>query len=545
MADEELFDDLDEFGDLSETPDFDLGEEPLPDLGGPDDEGGVSRTFKIVGGIIALSVIVIVVLLVLFAFNSGNKLTSNEKTSTAVVKTNVAIEIQYNATLTALAMIEQATQTAVRNFELTGTAQEFLAQTQRAIDATNAAQTSTAEFIANQTLAAAQTATQAQVNQDMTATALANSLKGRVFGKDGTAFEGATLKLYRDNGDGIFTPADLTPVPGAETASAAGSAGGGATVAGSIAYGQTVQGTLSMGQKVAWAFTGSANDSVTIDAIASDPVQMDMFLELLGPNGNVLIGDDDSGDESNARISSYRLPASGQYTIRVSSVAGAGDYSVMLSLGLGVPQASESPAAPAGPGATETPGGSTGYLPGMQGKPLAVAVAQQSPTPEISRDELISVITTATNGTFDFGSLEPGVYWLELDYDSLPPDLKVLVPAGAPLVIKVTVPVQGEVNFEVGGAGPTPVPTSPPGLSAIDMTATEVARRTGAPVLVTLTATSEVTGTITPGATMPGTGFFSDIGSGGSGTGGLTVLGIAAAGLVAVLFIARRLRTSV
>ena len=540
MADEELFDDLDEFGDLSETPDFDLGEEPLPDLGGPEEEGGVSRTFKIVGGIIALGVIAIVVLLVLFAFNRGNKLTSNEKTSTAVVKTNVAIENQYNATLTALAMIEQATQTAVRNFEMTGTAQEFLAQTQRAIDATNAAQTATAEFIANQTQAAAQTATQAQVNEGLTATAQANTLKGRVFGKDGTAFVGATLKLYRDDGDGVFSPADLTPTPGAGAAGAEG----GATAAGSVNYGETIQGTLSTGQKVAWTFTGSANDVVTIDAIASDPVQMDMFLELLGPNGNVLIGDDDSGDESNARISSYRLPTSGEYTIRVSSVAGAGDYSLMLSLGLSVPGAGGSPTAPAEPGATPTTGGSTGYHPGMTGKPLAVAFAQQNPTPQVSPDELISVITTATNGTFDFGSLEPGVYWLELDYNTLPPDLKALVPAGSPLVIKVTVPVQGEINFEVGGALPTPVPTSPPGLSSIDQTATEVARRTSVPAIVTLTATLEVTGTITPAATMPGTGFFEDIGSGGSGTGGLTVLAIAAAGLIAVLFIARRLRTS-
>jgi hypothetical protein len=541
MGDEELFDDLEEFGDLSETPDFDLGEEPLPDLGGPEDEGGVSRTFKIVGGIIALSVLVIVVLLVIFAFFSGNRLTSNEKTSTAVVKTNVAIENQYNATLTALAMIEQATQTAVHNFELTGTAQEFLAQTQRAIEATNAAQTATAEFIANQTLSAAQTATQAQINQDLTATALANTLKGRVFSKDGTAFVGATLKLYRDNGDGVFSPADLTPTPGAGAASGAG---GGATAAGSINYGQTVAGALGVGEKVAWTFTGSANDVVTIDAIASDPVQMDTFLELLGPNGNVLIGDDDSGEESNARISNYRLPTDGQYTIRVSSVAGAGDYQLMLSLGLGVPQAGETPEAPAEPGATATTGGSTGYRPGMGGKPLAAEFAQQNPTPEISPDELINVITTATNGTFDFGSLEPGVYWLELDYDTLPPDLKALVPPGAPLVIKVTVPTQGEVNFEVGGAGPTAVPTSPPGLSPIDMTATEVARRTGVPGIVTLTATSEVTGTIAAAATMPGTGFFSDIGGGGSGTGGLTVLAIAAAGLIAVLFIARRLRTS-
>jgi hypothetical protein len=73
-------------------------------------------------------------------------------------------------------------------------------------------------------------------------------------------------------------------------------------------------------------------------------------------------------------------------------------------------------------------------------------------------------------------------------------------------------------------------------------------QRTGTPgQIVTLTPTPEVEGTIVPGATMPGTGIFSDIGDKGgdmSGTSGLTVLAIAAAGLIAVVFIARKLRTS-
>ena len=59
---------------------------------------------------------------------------------------------------------------------------------------------------------------------------------------------------------------------------------------------------------------------------------------------------------------------------------------------------------------------------------------------------------------------------------------------------------------------------------------------------MTLTPTSELEGTLATQA-MPETGFFSDINEGG-GTSGLTVLAIAGAGLIAVVFIARKLRTS-
>ena len=538
MADDELFEDLEDFGDLEETPDFGLAEEDLslPEFGGPE-EGGVSRTFKIVGAIMALAVLAIVVLLILFAFQGGDKLTANEKTSTAVVKTNVAVEQQYNATLTALALIEQASQTAVHNAELTATAEELIAQTQHAIEATNAAQTATAEFAANQTLAAAQTATQRAVDESLTATAEANRLVGRVIDQQGNIFGGATLKLYRDDGDGVFNPADLTPTPSAPSSS---ETEGGSAAAQPIRYGEIGQGTLSAGQTVEWVFTGAANDVVTIDAIASDPVQMDMFLELAGAGSGVLTGDDDSGEESNAKIANYKLPADGQYTIRVKTVAGAGDYILMLSLGLAVPSAAP----------TETPasGGSTYHRPGA-GIVLAhaeVPVQQAQGTPLPSGDELMQVIMTATDGKFDFGVLEPGVYWVQLDYATLPPDLQALVPEGTPLVIKVTVPTTGAVTFEIGGPvvpTDTPVPT---GLSPIELTGTARAlSQTPLPV-TTGTPPQIVTITSSPEA-LPTTGFFSDIGgdAGGlGGTSGLTVLAIAAAGLVAVVFIARKLRTS-
>lgn len=538
MADDELFENLGDFSDLDDTPDFDMGgEEELPFADTGEEGGGISRTFKIVFGLMTIAVVAIVVLLLLFALSSGDKLTANEETSTAVVATNIAMQDSFNATLTALAIMDAATQTAVANREMTATQAEFLRQTQVAIDATNAAGTATAQGFIQQTLDAQQTATQEAVNATMTAQWEANKLFGQVLDPEGTALEGVTLHLYRDDGDGQFNPAvDLaapTPAPsGGETGGGGGAEAGGEGQA--IAYGDSVQGTLGALESALWSFTGGANDVVTIDAIASDPVQMDMFVELLGPDGSVLTGDDDSGDASNAQIANYTLRQAGEYTIRVSSVSGPGDYTLTLVKETG----------------SSTRRNSGIVLASVRNGPQPVRLAQGG-TPIPTGDELVDTILTATEGKFDFGSLEPGIYWIQLDYNSLPESLKALVPAGQPLVIKATVPTGGEVTFEIGA--PTPVPTEPPGtptLSPIEMTASARPQPTagspepttsGVPPLVTLTTTPEAP------AFIPTTGFFSDIGdsAGGiEGSSGLTVLAIAAVGLVAVVFIARKLRTS-
>ncbi|MEB2288309.1 MAG: hypothetical protein OZ934_09375 [Anaerolineae bacterium] len=520
MADDELFENLDDFGDLDEEPSFGLVEDEFPlDLMEPEPEG-LSRTFKIVGALMALAVLAIIVLLVYFALGDQDKLSPNEKTSTAVAQLNQTIEAEYNATLTALAAIEAATQTAVYNAELTATAEFFVRQTEQAIAATDAALTATAEFAANQALAAAQTATQDALNQNLTATAEANRLVGIVLDEQGTIFGNVTLRLYRDDGDGVFTPADRTPAPPQAPAGATG-----------LVYNEPVEGTLETGQTVTWPFDGAAGDVVTVEAVAVVE-GLDLFAELVGPDGVLLAGDDDSGEGTNPRIASVALPASGQYTVRVSSVAGAGGYTLTVTSEASSTAHSAQPAS------------------GI----VLVQAGGVTPTPEISVDELIAVITTATDGTFDFGSLEPGDYWLELDYDSLPPALKALVPAGEPLVIKVTVPVAGEVTFTIGAPPPTvtPTPTATPteaALSPFERTATafagQIASLTAAAITPSLTSETAVP-TETPAA-LPTTGFFSDIGDQAGaigGTSGLTLLAIAAAGLVAVVFIARKLRTA-
>lgn len=101
-----------------------------------------------------------------------------------------------------------------------------------------------------------------------------------------------------------------------------------------IEYGQKVRATLPTGSEALWEFAGTAGDIVLLAAVAGDPVQMDMFLELFGPNAEQLTSDDDSGGEGDAAIMGFSLPVDGYYTIRVTSIAGGGDYTISLSKGL-------------------------------------------------------------------------------------------------------------------------------------------------------------------------------------------------------------------
>jgi hypothetical protein len=281
-------------------------------------------------------------LAVILTSGGGAGLESNEKTSTSVVRTNVAIENQYNATVTSLAMIDLASQTAVRNDEMTATAEAFAAQTQSAIEVTYAGKTATAEFSANQTLSAAQTATQEAIQSNQTQVALAFSLRGRLIDQGGRSLGSVGIRLYRDNGDGNFAP--------------------------------------------------------------------------------------------------------------------------------------------------------------------------------FSQDEFITLIGTAPDGTFDFGALEPGLYWLEVDYFSLPDDLRHVLSPNEAIVVRVSVPTGGQVEFEIAAlplATPTflspfdltatvqtewmtpnvtsPAIITPTSLSPLDLTATSRAEWTPtatSPAIVTLTSTS-------------------------------------------------------
>lgn len=78
-----------------------------------------------------------------------------------------------------------------------------------------------------------------------------------------------------------------------------------------------------------WTFNGTAGQTVTIEGNAAGGDATDPRLNLLGPDGTLLTGDDDSGQDANALISSFTLPATGQYTIQIDAWQ-IGRYEIVL-----------------------------------------------------------------------------------------------------------------------------------------------------------------------------------------------------------------------
>ena len=570
------FEDLGDLSELDEMPPFEE-DLTLPEF---DDEpgGGVSRTFKIIGALMVLLVVGIVGVLVWWALQGDDGPSPNERTSTAIVAMNATTFADatltreaYEATLEANEIARVASQEAIATFEFyqTQTQDAAIAQQTQTQDAIIAAETATQEaivaaetatqeaVIAQQTQAALddaatatafarldateaaiartqaadianRTATAAVEGANRTATAIAaRSFRGLVIDETGNIFGGVTLRLYRDDGDGLFNPGeDTAPVsnPGARTPEP------GAPQA--LRYGDSVEESLQRETADLWRFEGRAGDVVTIEANAGNPASMDMYLVLLGPDERALVEDDDSGPELDALINGFELPEDGAYTIQVSSVSGPGPYTLRLT--------GELVAAPDG----EAQGQGQSALPRVSGQSgiMLAQLGAPSPTPSPGGDTFITFTQTDLEGMFEFEDLDPGIYWLVIDYDTLPDSIKALIPPTEELVIMVNVPVTGQVTFTVG-VPPTATPDD-----SIFQTQTALAP----------TATREVAESPTPDltleavvgpdmtATLEQYGLLSDFGtsSGLEGGSGLTVLAIAAAGLIAMVFIARRLRTA-
>ncbi len=84
---------------------------------------------------------------------------------------------------------------------------------------------------------------------------------------------------------------------------------------GTITYGQVVTGEITQdAPEVRYTFTGAAGDVIVIRMNATQS-GLDSYLELLGPDGQSLQTNDDSGGNLNSLIGPFRLPASGTYTV--------------------------------------------------------------------------------------------------------------------------------------------------------------------------------------------------------------------------------------
>jgi len=550
------FEDLDDLSELDEIPPFEE-DLTLPGFEEPGGGGGVSRTFKIIGAFMVLAVIGVVGVLVYVLLQGDDEISSFDQTATSIAQTNAAVQVAANNTSTAVIEAVQATGVAIQTMDAlsTRTADALAIQRQQTAtqEALNAVASQTAAAQASQTAAAQE----ALDNATPTQYAVEHQISGQLMGKDSQpAQAGIPIFLYTDNGDGVFVaPAGTPPpvpevvipddttsevpsvvLPGGEdtaTEATAEPAGEGAATEAAaeesiaptlINPGQPVAGTITSGERLAWVFTGNADDSVSVTATTT-VVELQLTLRLVGPDGAEIVS---QGPAANVTVGTM-LTAAGDYTIELISAAGEGDYTLELQL-----VSSES-----------TSGGEMSYQ-NTTGIVLVAQTAGETPTPTTppsDADELFSTITTNPDGTFNFDNVPDGTYFLVLDPSSLTPaqlDQLGLEPGSEPVVLQVIIPGIGEpITFN-------PVATTPATLSPEDISATETAIATRTPPTPTAGGPSATPGgivTLTPTAEeLADTGGFDGMNLDGSS--GLTVLAIAAAGLIAVVFIARKLRTA-
>jgi hypothetical protein len=101
---------------------------------------------------------------------------------------------------------------------------------------------------------------------------------------------------------------------------------------GEIVYGESVEGVLYGGGAHEYKFQGGSGDAISIGMSALGS-ELDCYLELLSPEGDTLVFDDDSGGSLDALIEYYVLPADGLYRIIASDISGeSGQYELFLRI---------------------------------------------------------------------------------------------------------------------------------------------------------------------------------------------------------------------
>lgn len=97
---------------------------------------------------------------------------------------------------------------------------------------------------------------------------------------------------------------------------------------GPVQFGQTVSGTLITDLGDTWTFDGGRGDVVRITMRSEE---FDTFLELWGPDGNLIADNDDAYEETNAVIENIWLPRDGTYSIVARAFSSeTGEYELEL-----------------------------------------------------------------------------------------------------------------------------------------------------------------------------------------------------------------------
>lgn len=100
-----------------------------------------------------------------------------------------------------------------------------------------------------------------------------------------------------------------------------------------LSYGANSSDSISYPTSICeYRFSGTAGDVVTI-AMNKQDANLDPYLDLRAPDGNVVVSNDDSGGNGNSLISNYTLGQGGPYVILAHSwnYASTGSYTVSLT----------------------------------------------------------------------------------------------------------------------------------------------------------------------------------------------------------------------
>lgn len=492
------------FGDSSNLNDFDefdeasFPEDDFDDLPDVEEEGGISRTFLIAGGVLGAAFLGLMGVIGILLLSGEDGLSQSAIDATNISGTNFAIQTQVAVSQTAISEQE----TAVVLTEQAGFS------TQTAV----AAQQSTATQVAVETsLAATQqqvdiqaTATQAAVFAEQTVAA-ASPTPGQLSGvivdpSAGNApVANALVCIFLDDGDGVFNPAeDTSPLCVAQGQ-------GGASVPAATT-------PAPASPTVAAPSAGSPTVAATTPA-DSTPSQLNPIFQTstAAAAATAAAGQGGAATQPPAQIPSTATPASGG--VPASPTPEGSGFNENFSAGVySVGRSIDGP-------------GNSGIL------------AQEGG----DGDEVVGQITTDAEGRFVITGLPPGQYWIKIADRTLtfnvttePQLITFDTGSGAPVEILIPGAVAtptpefgtGGATATVGGVIPTDTPINP-----IDATNT-------AAVAQTLGVT------IQPSATeLATTGLFSGDSSEVTGSD-LLILGLAGMVLVGVVMAARRMRSA-
>jgi len=102
---------------------------------------------------------------------------------------------------------------------------------------------------------------------------------------------------------------------------------------GPLPVGESVQASLRPGQIDTWSFEAEADSYISIKIQSN---QLDTYLELFDPDGQLITADDDSGGELNAALLDFPVATAGEYQVVVKSAQPdgnqAGVYEILLSV---------------------------------------------------------------------------------------------------------------------------------------------------------------------------------------------------------------------